>query len=88
MARPISSEDAKKAIEKHQSLLAKLSAIEASIEILRSEIKKISDALVEQEVMRILKDIPIEEINREKRVFRIKALHDHGYHTIADIATA
>ena len=40
MARPISSEDAKKAIEKHQSLLAKLSAIEASIEILRSEIKK------------------------------------------------
>lgn len=88
MARPISSEDAKKAIEKHQSLLAKLSAIEASIEILRSEIKKISDALVEQEVMRILKDIPIEEINREKRGFRIKALHDHGYHTIADIATA
>ena len=67
MARPISSEDAKKAIEKHQSLLAKLSAIEASIEILRSEIKKISDALVEQEVMRILNAILSQRNNRRLR---------------------
>lgn len=41
-----------------------------------------------QEIFGILKGIPIEEINREKRRFCIKALHDHGYHSIADIATA
>ena len=34
------------------------------------------------------KDIPIEEINRDKRGFRIKALRDYGYNSIADISTA
>lgn len=36
--------------------------------------------------MNSLRDIPIDEINREKKGFRIKALRDNDYQTIADIA--
>lgn len=35
-----------------------------------------------------MRNIPIDEINREKKGFRIKALRDNGYQTIADIAPA
>ena len=50
--------------------------------------KEASDALVAQEVLKVLADIPIEEINRDKRGIRVKALRDYGYRTIADISTA
>lgn len=39
-----------------------------------------------QEVLKVLDDIPIEEINRDKRGFRVKALRDYGYRSIADIS--
>ena len=88
MARPIDSIDAKRIIAAHQQLLSELAASESSLGNLRADVAKTSDALVAQEVLKILKGIPIDEMNRGKRGFRIKALHDHGYHTIADISTA
>lgn len=88
MARPIETIDAKRIIATHRELLAELAETQGYLDSLRSEIKKASDALVAQEVLGILKGIPIDEINRENRGFRIKALHDNGYHTIADIAAA
>ena len=88
MARPIDTIDAKRIITAHQQLLSELAASESSLGNLRADVAKTSDALVAQEVLRILKGIPIDEVNRGKRGFRIKALHDHGYHTIADISTA
>lgn len=88
MARPIDKTEAKRLIEKHRSLMEQLAAAEASLDTLRDDVQKSSDALVAKEVLRILKDIPIDEINRDKRGIRIKALREHGYHTIADIAPA
>ena len=88
MARPIDAIDAKRIIAAHQQLLSELAASESSLGNLRADVAKTSDALVAQEVLKILKGIPIDEVNRGKRGFRIKALHDHGYHTIADISTA
>lgn len=88
MAKQFDSTDAKRIVERHRSLMAELTAAEASLDALREEVKQSSDALVAQEVLRILKDIPIEEINREKRGFRLKALREHGYQTVADIAPA
>lgn len=87
MARPFDKTDAKRLIEKHRSLMEQLAAAEASLDTLRDEVQKSSDALVAKEVLRILKEIPIDEINRDKRGIRIKALREHGYHTIADIAS-
>lgn len=88
MARPIDKTEAKRLIEKHRSLMEQLAAAEASLDTLRDDVQKSSDALVAKEVLRILKEIPIDEINRDKRGIRIKALREHGYHTIADIAPA
>lgn len=88
MARPIDSTDAKRLIEKHRSLMERLAAAEASLDALRDDVLKTSDALVAKEVLRILKEVPVDELNRDKRGIRIKALHEHGYHTLADIAPA
>lgn len=88
MARPFSSKDAKRLIDKHCELKTKLSEAKIYTELYKSGITKASDTLVAQEVLKILKDIPIEEINRDKRGFRVKALRDYGYKTVADIATA
>ena len=88
MARPIDAIEAKRIMTAHQQLLSELAASEHSLGNLRADVAKASDALVAHEVLKILKGIPIDEVNRGKRGFRIKALHDHGYHTIADISTA
>ena len=86
MATPIDRTDAKRIIESHQSLLRELAVASHAAKNMRDAIKEASDALVNQELFQVLKEIPVEEINREKRGFRIKALHDFGYHTIADVS--
>lgn len=88
MARPFNTTDAKRIIERHQNIIEKMNSAVSSVERYRAKAKEASDALVAQEVLRVLADIPIEEINRDKRGIRIKALRDYGYRTIADISTA
>ena len=88
MARLFSATDAKRIIERHQNIIEKLNNSVSSVEKYRTKAKEASDALVAQEVLKVLADIPIEEINRDKRGIRVKALKDYGYRTIADISTA
>lgn len=88
MARPFTSRDAKRLFDEHHELKTKLSKAEIYTDQYRTSILKASEALVAQEVLNVLKDIPIEEVNRDKRGFRIKALRDYGYNSIADISTA
>ena len=82
MARPFSSIEAKRLIDEHKELKAKLSEGSTAFEDYRSAVKKASDDYVAQEVLNILKDVPIEEINRDKNGFRVKALRENGYKTI------
>ncbi len=88
MARPFSSKDAMRLINEHHRILGQLSSAPSFTERYRYEIKNASDALVTQEVFSVLKDAPVEEINRDKRGFRVKALREYGYHSIADIWAA
>ena len=88
MAKPFSPTEANRIIEQHRALAKRLDAAVAKADNYKPAIKEASDALVAQEVLKVLADIPIEEINRDKRGFRVKALHDNGYNTIADIASA
>lgn len=88
MARSFSTTDAKRIVDRHRNRIKRLKNTQSSVETQREGIKKASEELVAQEVLKILRDIPIEEINREKRGFRVKALREHGYQTIADIASA
>lgn len=87
MARPFSSIEAKRLIDEHKELKAKLSEGSTAFEDYRSAVKKASDDYVAQEVLNILKDVPIEEINRDKNGFRVKALRENGYKTIANLAS-
>ena len=86
MARPFDTTDAKRVIEWHHNIIEKLNNTVSSVDKYHTKVKEASDVLVAQEVRRVLADIPIEEINRDKRGFRVKPLKSYGYKTIADIA--
>lgn len=88
MASSIDRVAASRLIASHRSLISDLVAANNEYQSLRSEVKQASDALATQEVLQVLKGVSIDEINREKKGFRVKTLREHGYHTIADIATA
>ncbi|WP_034785182.1 DEAD/DEAH box helicase [Eubacterium xylanophilum] len=88
MAKPFDTVAAKRIIKEHRTTIEKLNNIQADVLVSKEAIKTASEELVAQEVIKILREIPIEEINRDKRGFRVKALRDHGYETIADVATA
>ena len=88
MAKLFSSKEAKKLVERHQKLLDRL---EAGGRITENYVKVIQDAtnrLVADETLRVLKTVPIEEINRDKRGIKTKPLRDCGYETVADIAAS
>lgn len=88
MAKSIDSAEAKRIIQAHQNMLAELLSIEKLRSDQKAEITNAAEALAAQEVMCVLRDIPIEELNRDKRGIRVKALRDHSYTTIADISAA
>ena len=89
MARPYDVKAARLLTEEHRQLLTQLDAVPAALQSCRDHIKSYSDQLIAQSVLSILRNIPVEELNnRGTRVFRLKALHDSGYNTIADLVPA
>ena len=51
----------------------------------QKNIMKASRNYVENETLRVLEGIPIEELNRDKKGIRIKLLRTRGYNSYADI---
>lgn len=88
MARSFASTDAKRLIEQHKKMLERLEKTECCLAVWEKQIKTAAKNLAGKETLEQLKNISIEEINRDKRGFRIKSLRDYGYNTIADIAGA
>lgn len=83
-----SSSEAKRLVARHQDLLEKLDEISN----LESEWKKACEKVIKHyvaaEVMKLMRDISVDELNRDKRGIRIKALKDSGFSTYADIMSA
>lgn len=52
------------------------------------EIKNAAQKLIATDALRILEDIPVEEISRKRKGIRVKTLMDNGYFTIADLHAA
>ena len=75
-------------LEHYSSLSHRFSVIRGSLESLTEAIKSAADRLAAVETMKTLRSIQIEELNREKRGFRISLLRDAGYQTVADIYAA
>lgn len=88
MARPFSSTEAKQLIQEHNYILKQLNLGTSLPEEYQDEVIEAAQNLVGKETLKILQGIPIEEINRNKRGFRVKALRDNGYETLADLAAA
>lgn len=88
MAKDFTSKEAKSIINKHHSLLTSLKNATTLNVILKDNIKKEADTFVVQEILTILRGVPVDELNRDKRGIRIKALIDHNFTTMADLYVA
>ncbi len=88
MAKNFDSAQAKTVSKQHRAILAELTSAKPTEAAMHDEVVQAANAMAEMMLTQMLRDIPVDEINREKHGFRIKTLQDHGYHTIADLAKA
>ena len=78
MARTFTGRDAQRIADEHKALLERLSAGAWCFENYKDSIKRTADALIAEEVLNILKEIPIDELGRDRSGLRIKNLKDSG----------
>ena len=88
MARTVSTADAKRAISQHQKYLDAMSQGIARSEKYKGEITTAVEKLAELRALEMLKEVPVEELNREKQGIRVKTLREHNYCTVADLHKA
>ncbi|MBQ3416547.1 MAG: DEAD/DEAH box helicase family protein [Ruminococcus sp.] len=88
MARAYSTSEAKRFRRIYQELYAKFRQLDSLADRCREEVKTATAKIAGEESMELLKAIPVDELNREKKGIRVKTLHDAGYHTIGDIVKA
>jgi len=88
MARSFNNSQAKTVSKQHRAILEELTSAKPTEAAMHDEVIQSANAVAEQLLTQMLRDIPVDEINREKHGFRIKTLQDHGYHHIADLAKA
>ena len=85
MAKEYSKSDAKLIIEKHKKNLDLLLQCIKLPNVYNKNIKNSALNFTLDEVMNILRGVPVEEINSTKRGIRTKTLRDNGFLTMADI---
>ena len=85
MAKLFSSQDVKLLLEQHNRRLNNLKAASSVSEQYINQLKATSDNLAMQEVMNVLRGVPVDELTKQKKGLKIKPLLDHGYRTVADI---
>ncbi len=85
MARDFSAKDAKKIIRTHETYIASLKEAKGLSIALRDEVKKAADAYTDNEVLAILNTVSVEELNRDRRGIRVKALTENGFETFGDL---
>ena len=88
MARTYSTAEAKRFKRTYQELYAKFNQLDSLCDRCREEVKTASAKIAAEESMELLRSIPVDELNREKKGIRVKTQHDAGFHTIADIVKA
>lgn len=81
-------ERVKELIQKNNSIVNNVNTLKESVKTAKEEIKKAVDYLVAQELIDLLRDIPVDEVNRDKKGIRVKSLRDAGYTNMADVYTA
>ena len=80
--------DARKLAKNYNTELSELQTMEDDLKKYKTEIEHTSQLLAAKEVLEVLEKIPVEEVNRDRRGIRVKALRDAGYDTLADLSAA
>ena len=88
MTKSFTSKEAKNLSKYYNELLNALKKASALEDSLKNNIIKVADEYIAQELLSILKSVPVDELNRDKRGIRVKALIDHGYTSMADLYSA
>lgn len=88
MARPFTSTDIEQLIEKHKNIVHDLKNTENIFKQYTTEIIETADVLVKQETIKIIKEIPIEEIAKYKNGLQIETLRKYGFKSFWDIYNA
>ena len=88
MSRTYRFKDADTLIQSHRRLIQSLQNGISAREECQNEALSAAHALQEREAMKILEEIPVEELNRVGRGFRVKALREQGYPNIASLASS
>lgn len=86
--KEFSAREAKNLIEEHLSLIKKLQNISSAADALKNTVKSNADGLATEELLKTLRTVPVDEINRDKKGIRIKALKEYNYNTVADVYAA
>lgn len=87
MARSFTSEDTRLLQRDFGDFLARLTQCADALAQYRTKVNQAADGLIAQEKLRILQEIPVEELNRGKQGIRVKTLRDSGFATVADLAS-
>lgn len=85
MKRTFSFDDVKKISLRHQEIKSILSEIGQIDKKYRKNVEKAADEYINSEIIRVLKDIPVDELNKDKLGIRVKALRDEGILTYGEI---
>lgn len=88
MARSFTSEDTRLLQRDFGDFLSRLTQCTQALERYRAKVNQAADGLIAQEKIRILQEIPVEELNRGKQGIRVKTLRDSGFATVGDLASA
>lgn len=87
-SKSFSSQDAKQIIEKFRLMTEKLAEASKLEGEYKKSVRKSVDKLTSAEAQEILKGIPVEELNREKKGIKTKLLRDNGFSTVWDVNAA
>lgn len=88
MEREFNSRDVKNTVDSHRVLIRKLEYAVSKKSKYIDDIQTAASLLINNETIRILREMPVDELNRDKKGIRIKAIKDAGYNTVADIVAS
>lgn len=88
MAAEFSFSDVRCLLRQHEDIQSKLSRIESAVEYYSQSVDRAAQQCLTAEVLNVMQDIPVTEVNRDKRGIRVKPLQEAGYATYADVMTA
>ena len=78
----------KNLIKKNDSLINDIDIVQKGVEAGKKDIEDAVGRLVARELINLLRAIPVDEVNRDRKGIRVKSLRDAGYTNMADLYAA